>query len=106
MRARGIPLERLATWMCAAPARLLGLSGRKGAIAPGHDADLVGWMPDEEFTVRPESLLHRHPLTPYAGARLAGVVHSTFVRGACVYDRASGVRGVQGRLITREVVHT
>ena len=106
MRARGIPIERLATWMSAAPARLLGLSAKKGAIAPGHDADLVGWMPDEEFTVRPEALLHRHPLTPYAGARLAGVVHSTFVRGECVYDRAHGVKGAHGQLLTREAVHT
>jgi allantoinase len=106
MRARGLPLERLATWMAAAPARLLGLSARKGAIAPGLDADLVGWMPDEEFAVRPEMLLHRHPLTPYVGARLAGVVHSTFVRGACVYDRKHGVQGVQGRLVQREIVHT
>jgi allantoinase len=106
MRARGIPLERLATWMGSAPARLLGLSGRKGAIAPGYDADLVGWMPDETFTVQPGTLLHRHPITPYAGAQLSGVVHSTFVRGTCVYDRQHGVRGVQGRLITREVVRT
>jgi allantoinase len=106
MRARGIPLERLAKWMSAAPARLLGLSARKGAIAPGCDADLIGWMPDEEFTVRPELLLHRHPLTPYAGARLAGVVHSTFIRGECVHDLTHGVRGVQGQLITREIVHT
>jgi allantoinase len=106
LRARGLPLEHLATWMSAAPARLLGLSARKGAIAPGHDADLVGWMPDEPFTVRPETLLHRHPLTPYAGARLDGVVHSTFIRGECVFDLTHGVRAVQGQLITREVVPT
>ena len=106
MRERGIPLERIATWMGAAPARLLGLSARKGAIAPGHDADLIGWLPDDEFTVAPEALLHRHPLTPYAGARLAGVVHSTFVRGECVYNRAQGVKGVHGQLLTREIVHT
>ena len=106
MRTRGIPLERLATWMSAAPARLLGLSARKGAIAPGHDADFVGWMPDEESTVRPEALLHRHPLTPYASARLAGVVHSTFLRGECVYNRTQGVKGVRGQLLHREIVHT
>jgi len=106
MRERGIPLERLASWMGAAPARLLGLSARKGAIAPGHDADLIGWMPDDEYTVAPEMLLHRHPLTPYMGTRLAGVVHSTFVRGECVYNRTQGVKGVHGQLLTREIVHT
>jgi len=106
MRARGIALERLAAWMCAAPARLLGLSARKGAIAPGHDADLIGWLPDEEHTVTAESLLHRHKLTPYAGARLAGAVHSTWIRGECVYNRKDGVKGIHGQLLTREIVHT
>jgi allantoinase len=106
MRARRMPLERLAAWMSAAPARLLGLSARKGAIAPGHDADFVGWMPDEEFIVTAHQLLQRHPITPYLGARLSGVVHSTWVRGTCVYNRREGVTGVHGRLITREAVHT
>jgi len=104
MRARGIALERLAAWMCAGPARLLGLSGRKGAIAPGHDADLVVWQPEEEFTVHADDLFHRHKLTPYIGARLAGVVHSTWVRGECVYLGDRGVLGVNGRLIHREAV--
>jgi allantoinase len=106
MRSRRLPLERLAEWMSAAPARLLGLSARKGAIAPGHDADFVGWMPDEEFIVTAHQLLQRHPITPYLGARLSGVVHSTWVRGTCVYNRREGVTGVHGRLITREAVHT
>src|SRR5689334_19998961 len=104
MRARGIPLERLAAWMSAGPARLLGLSGRKGAVAPGHDADLVVWQPEEEFTVHADDLFHRHKLTPYIGARLAGVVHSTWVRGECVYLGDRGVLGVNGRLIHREAV--
>jgi allantoinase len=104
MRARGIALERLADWMCAGPARLLGLPGRKGAIAPGHDADLVVWQPEEEFTVHADDLFHRHKLTPYVGARLAGVVHSTWVRGECVYLGDRGVLGVNGRLIHREAV--
>jgi len=104
MRERGIALERLAAWMCAGPARLLGLSGRKGAIAPGHDADLVVWQPDEEFTVHADDLFHRHKLTPWIGARLAGVVHSTWVRGECVYLGDRGVLGVNGRLIHREAV--
>jgi len=104
MRARGIALERLAAWMSVAPARLLGLSGRKGAIAPGHDADLVVLHPGEEFRVRADDLFHRHPLTPYIGARLAGTVHSTWVRGECVFVGDRSVLGMNGRLIHREAV--
>ena len=46
MAQRGLPIERLAEWMSAAPARLAGLDGQKGAIAAGHDADLVIFDPD------------------------------------------------------------
>ena len=104
MRARGIALERLASWMCAAPARLLGISARKGALLPGHDADFVVWDPEAEFVVTEHLLLHRHKLTPYLGARLAGVVHSTWLRGECVYTREHGIEGTQGQLITRETI--
>src|SRR5439155_23257995 len=42
------------------PAALAGLAGRKGAIAPGRDADLAVFDPDGEFTVTEEMLHHRH----------------------------------------------
>lgn len=99
-RRRGFGLERLAEWLCAAPARTAGLAGRKGAIAPGHDADLVVWDPDARFTVAPDRLYHRHPVCPYAGRELAGVVRRTFVRGVEVFDGES-VTGGHGRLLRR-----
>jgi allantoinase len=77
-RARGLTLAQVVGWMCAAPARLAGLPG-KGAIAVGRDADLVAFAPDEVATVGP--LRHRHPVTPYAGRRLTGVVRRTWLRG-------------------------
>ena len=99
MRARGIALERLASWMCAAPARLLGLASRKGAIAPGHDADLVVWDPDAEFTVSPDRLQQRHKLTPYDGRTLRGVVRATYLRGERVWDGTSLTAERKGRLL-------
>jgi allantoinase len=85
-RERGFPIADLAEWMCAAPARLAGLGDRKGRIAPGYDADLVVWDPEASFVVEPQTLQHRHKLTPYAGRRLMGVVRRTLLRGATVYD--------------------
>lgn len=85
-RPRGASLEDLARWLAAAPAALAGLSGRKGAIAIGQDADLVLWDPEAEVTVDPAALEHRHPVTPYGGLRLRGRVHRTLLRGEVVYD--------------------
>ena len=84
-RERGFTLEDLARWMCAAPARLAGLEGRKGALAPGYDADLVIWDPEASFAVDPATLRHRHPVTPYAGRTLHGVVQRTLLRGEDVF---------------------
>lgn len=100
-RARGHGPERLAEWMCAAPARLAGLGECKGAIAPGRDADFVIWDPDAELRVDPDTLHHRHRVTPYAGATLAGVVHATYVRGARAYARDGHDSAPAGRILSR-----
>jgi allantoinase len=94
-RERGHSLEDIARWMAAGPAQIAGLAG-KGQIAPGFDADLVAFAPDEGFVVDPARLHHRHPLTPYAGARLDGVVRRTWLRGRPV----TGGRP-DGRLLAR-----
>ena len=96
-RRRGHSLADVVRWMSAAPARLVGLHGRKGAIAQGQDADLVAFAPEERFTVDPAALAHRHPVTPYAGAELTGVVHRTWLRGRPVDGVEPG-----GTLLCRE----
>jgi allantoinase len=98
-RERGFTLADLAAWMCAAPARLAGLAGRKGAIAPGCDADLVVWDPEASFEVDPERLHHRHRLTPYAGRTLHGVVRRTLLRGETVYNHGETAGTPAGRLL-------
>ncbi len=100
-RARGAGLADLAPWLCRGPARLAGLAGRKGEIAPGCDADFVVWDPEAEFVVEPQHLRHRHKITPYAGRRLAGVVQTTLVRGQRVYDRGGFPAGPMGEWLRR-----
>jgi allantoinase len=94
-RRRGHPLTDVVRWMAAGPARLVGLAD-KGRIAVGADADLVAFAPDEQFTVDPAALAHRHPVSPYAGRRLTGVVHRTWLRGVPVDPAAP-----HGRLLRR-----
>jgi allantoinase len=90
--ARGRPLAEVARWMAAAPAALTGLADR-GEIRPGAQADFCVFAPDEEFTVEEAALRQRHPLTPYAGMTLRGVVRQTWLRGAPAGPGA-------GRLVT------
>ena len=82
-RARGHSLGAVASWMSAGPARLAGLRG-KGKVAVGYDADFALFAPDESFVVDQGQLHHRHPLTPYQGRTLSGVVRGTFLRGELI----------------------
>jgi allantoinase len=100
--AREIPLERLAVWLSASPARLAGLGGRKGRIAVGLDADLVVWDPDAEGTVDAKTLYHRHPVTPYDGRRLRGRVMTTLVRGTIVFDKGDFANAPMGVTLSPE----
>ncbi|WP_353828672.1 allantoinase AllB [Agromyces sp. SYSU T0242] len=94
-RRRGIRLERVVGWMATATADLVGLAA-KGRIAEGADADLVVLAPDEPFTVDAGALHHRHPITPYDGMDLVGVVRATYLAGVEVDGAVP-----RGRLLRR-----
>jgi allantoinase len=96
---RGLPVERLAAWMSAGPARLAGLGRVKGAIAVGHDADLVIFDPEAVCMVDATTLYHRHAVTPYDGARLRGQVRTTMLRGEIVFDDGECRGPASGRAI-------
>lgn len=100
-RPRGYSVGRLAEWLCRGPARLAGLSRRKGSISKGCDADFVIWDPDETFRVEPERLHQRHKLTPYAGRELQGVVTATFLRGRKIFERGNLSGGPTGNILKR-----
>ncbi len=103
-RVRQLGIEDLAQWMSAAPARLAGLTRTKGAIAVGHDADLVVWDPDAEVRVDAAALHHRHAVTPYHGRRLSGQVHTTILRGEIVFDAGVVSGETRGRIIGPDAV--
>jgi allantoinase len=82
---RGFTLAHLAVWMAEGPARLAGCGNRKGRIAAGYDADFVVFDADREFVVTEDKLYYRHPVSPYLGETLRGVVKATYLRGNPVF---------------------
>jgi allantoinase len=83
---RGFTLVDVVHWMAEGPARLAGCETRKGRIAAGCDADFVVFDADREFVVTEDKLYYRHPVSPYLGETLRGVVKATYLRGNPVFN--------------------
>jgi allantoinase len=102
-RKREFSISQVLEWLCRAPAKLVGLEGRKGSLIPGADADVVVWNSEQQFRVEPQTIHHRHKLTPYNGQQLLGVAQSTFVRGRKVYDGGELIGEPEGILLIAPV---
>jgi len=100
-RERGVPLERVVEWMSPRVAAFLGIGDRKGALRPGHDADLVVFDPEAPLRLEPEEIFHRHKVTPYAGRPWTGRVRRTWLRGRCVFAEGEFPAGPVGRTLLR-----
>ena len=75
-----MPLTTWADRCCSAPARLFKLPG-KGQIAPGYDADLVIFDPEQRVELGAAVLHERADWTPYEGRVLFGWPRQVFSRG-------------------------
>ncbi|MFN8143250.1 MAG: allantoinase AllB [Bacteroidia bacterium] len=82
-------------------ADFLGLKN-KGRLEIGADADIVIWSPEKKLKVSRSNIRFRHPITPYEGQMLSGLVEQTFVRGIKVYDKGSLVSSPTGNVILRK----
>lgn len=79
--ARGLPLARIAQVTARNPARLMGLSHRKGAIAPSLDADLAFVDLDADWTFERSDVRSSAGYSIYEGERFRGRVVHSLVRG-------------------------
>lgn len=79
-------LLQVASWMCDAPARVWGITG-KGRIAVGYDADLVLVDMQAKKTIRNEEQHTKCRWSPWDGVTLQGWPQVTLVGGHVVYDR-------------------
>lgn len=101
LRHRSIAPDQLALWMAQAPAELVGVDDRKGAIKQGCDADFAILDPFATWTVDQATLQQRHKLTPYHGRELVGRVQATYLRGKLIFAEGRMVGGPTGQLLSR-----
>jgi dihydropyrimidinase len=95
----------LARWVetCSVtPARMFGLYPRKGAIAPGSDADIVLYDPTAHHTISVESHHMAVDYSAWEGTEIDGKVDTVISRGAVIVedDRYVGRKG-HGRFLKR-----
>ncbi len=90
--AKRLGLERFLEATSGAAAARYGISGGKGSLSPGKDADFVLVDPDSTTLIEAGSMLCKNKITPFNGMRLAGSVAGTFVRGNCVFASPSFAR--------------
>jgi dihydropyrimidinase len=82
--ATGLPAMRLAELASANPARAFGLHPRKGAIAPGADADLVIWDPGADATLDAGTFPDGTGDSVYTGQALRGRVRDVLLGGVTI----------------------
>jgi len=96
---RGLALEQVAALAATGAARRFRLPG-KGRVEPGADADLALVDLAGATALGGETLLHRHPHSPWAGRRLSGRIVRTLVRGTTVFADGRVAGPPAGRLVT------
>ncbi|MFI5911837.1 dihydroorotase family protein [Dactylosporangium sp. NPDC051541] len=79
-------LARIAHHYSLRPAQLFGLSGRKGAIAVGRDADLAVFDPADTWMFAGRDVQSKAGWSAYEGWTFAGRVTTTIRRGAVIWD--------------------
>jgi dihydropyrimidinase len=84
------------------PARMFGLYGRKGVIAPGADADIVLYDPGATTTISVDTHHMNMDYSAYEGMEIAGKVDTVISRGRTLIagDAYHGSKG-DGRYLRR-----
>ncbi|NEP04495.1 MAG: dihydroorotase [Okeania sp. SIO2G4] len=95
-------VAQVSNWMSTAVAKGYGIP-KKGAIAPGFDADLVLVDLDNYRPVLREELMTKCGWSPFEGWSLTGWPVVTIVGGEIVFNRGEFNSNVRGKAITFSV---
>jgi len=95
--------ERWVEVISAAPARMFGLAGRKGVVAPGADADLVVYDPARRRRISAQSHHMNVDYSCYEGREVQGASDVVLSRGRVIVENGEwkGEKG-WGRFLRRK----
>jgi allantoinase len=99
-RRRGLGYDQIARLTSLNPARRFGLT-RKGALAPGYDADIALIDPKSPWTIHADESLSAQEYTPFEGMTIDARVVHTFLRGQQILEDGQLVGQPSGRYIHR-----
>jgi dihydropyrimidinase len=98
-----LTLERWVELISTTPARMFGLYGKKGVIAPGADGDVVVYDPNGHTSIGLGKTHHMNmDYSAYEGYELEGHVDTVISRGSVLIDNGEylGTKG-HGRYLKR-----
>jgi dihydropyrimidinase len=87
VNAGTLTLNRFVEITSTAPARIFGMYPKKGAIAPGSDADIVVWNPKTVHTITAKTHNMRVDYSMYEGFEVMGNVEKVLSRGEVIVDK-------------------
>jgi dihydropyrimidinase len=86
VNAGKITLNRFVEIVSTAPARIFGMYPKKGAIAPGSDADIVVWDPKAEHLISAKTHHMRVDYSMFEGFHVQGNARQVFSRGELIVE--------------------
>jgi dihydropyrimidinase len=100
-----ISLEKWVDVCCTTPARMFGLYGKKGVIAPGADADIVVYDPNGHTSIGLGKTHHMNmDYSAWEGYEIDGHVDVVLSRGAVIKDETGYVgRKGHGQFVKRSL---
>lgn len=84
------------------PARAFGLWGRKGALEPGFDGDVVVWDPSFRGVLRAAEQQMACDHSPWEGFPLSGRARAVYLRGRKTAENGRCIRPAAGQYIYRK----
>ena len=95
--------EQMCRCLAENPAKLYGLYPRKGAIAPGSDADIVVWNPNVRWTISAKTQQSASDYCPFEGVEITGRAERVYLRGILAAENGEIVNGYGGRYVAGKI---